>query len=61
MPKFMTINEVARSGLISEHYLRLMLKRGELPHIKSGTRVLINVPALIEKLDAMSRRGDGNE
>ena len=61
MPEFKTINEVAKSGLISEHYLRLMLKRGELPHIKSGNRVLVNVTALVEKLDAMSRGAEADE
>lgn len=55
MPEFKTIREVARTGLISEHYLRMMVKRGECPCIKSGNRVLVNVPALREKLDAMSK------
>ena len=61
MPEFKTIREVARTGLISEHYLRLMVKRGECPCIKSGNRVLVNVPALRDKLDAMSRGADSNE
>lgn len=55
MPEFKTIREVARTGLISEYYLRMMVKRGECPCIKSGNRVLVNVPALREKLDAMSK------
>lgn len=56
MLEFKTIRQVARTGIISEHYLRLMVERGECPCIKSGNRVLINVPALLEKLDEMSRR-----
>lgn len=55
MPEFKTIREVARTGLISEHYLRMMVKKGECPCIKSGNRVLVNVTALREKLDAMSK------
>ena len=55
MPEFKTIRQVARTGIISEHYLRLMVKKGECPCIKSGNRVLINVPALLEKLEEMSR------
>ena len=55
MPEFKTIKEVARTGLISEYYLRQMVKCGQCPCIKSGNRVLINVPALMEKLDEMSR------
>ena len=53
--QFMSIREVARTGLISEHYLRIMVKKGECPCIKSGKKVLVNVPALREKLDAMSK------
>lgn len=53
--KFMSIREVARTGLISEHYLRLMVKKGECPCIRSGKKVLINMPALLEKLEEMSR------
>ena len=55
MPEFKTIRQTAATGLISEHYLRLMVKRGECPGIQSGTRFLVNVPALAEKLDKLSR------
>lgn len=55
MPEFKTIREVAKTGLVSEHYLRIMVKKGECPCIHSGNRVLVNVPALREKLDAMSK------
>ncbi len=55
MSEFKTIREVAKTGLISEHYLRIMVKKGECPCIKSGNRVLVNVPALKDKLEAMSR------
>lgn len=55
MPEFKTIRQTAATGLISEHYLRLMVKRGECPGIQSGSRFLINVSALAEKLDSMSR------
>lgn len=61
MPEFKTIREVAKTGLISEHYLRIMVKKGECPCIKSGNRVLVNVPALREKLDAMSKGADADE
>lgn len=61
MPEFKTIREVAKTGLISEHYLRIMVKKGECPCIKSGNRTLVNVPALREKLDAMSKGADAYE
>ncbi len=61
MPEFKTIRQTAATGLISEHYLRLMVKRGECPGIQSGNRYLVNVPALAEILDARSRSGIGGE
>ena len=61
MTEFKTIRQTAATGLISEHYLRLMVKRGECPGIQSGNRYLVNVPALAEILDARSRSGIGGE
>ena len=54
MAEFKTIRETAATGLISEHYLRLMVKRGECPGIQNGTRFLINFEKLVEKLDRQS-------
>ena len=59
--KFKSIREIAKTGLISEHYLRIMVKKGECPCIKSGNKYLINEAALIEKLDAMSRGAEADE
>lgn len=50
-PKFMTIRETAATGILSEHHLRLMAKRRELPGIYSGTRFKVNYPLLVEKLN----------
>jgi hypothetical protein len=55
MPNFLTIRQTAATGLISEHYLRLMVARGECPGIRSGNRFLVNVTALSEILDRASR------
>ena len=57
MPEFKTVRQVAASGLISEHFLRQMVAKGECPGFYSGTRYLINVKALAEILDARSREG----
>ena len=43
---FMTIREVAKTGILSEHTIRMMVKAGEVPHIKVGNRILINYPSL---------------
>lgn len=50
-PKFMTIRETAATGILSEHHLRLMAKRHELPGIYAGTKFMINYPLLVEKLN----------
>lgn len=55
MKEFMSIREVAKTGLISEYFLRAMVKKGECPCVMSGSKVLVNVAALREKLDLMSR------
>lgn len=34
IPRMMTIREIAKTGLLPEHALRLMLKAGKLPAIK---------------------------
>lgn len=49
---FMTIREVARTGILPEHAIRQMVKAGQVPFIKTGNRVLINYPKFIEQLKA---------
>ncbi len=48
---YQTIREVAQSGLISEHYLRKMVCKGDCPGFYSGNRFLVNVDKLVQKLD----------
>lgn len=55
MPNFRTIRQVAATGIISEHYLRQMVARGECLGVWSGNRFLVNLSALAEQLDAQSR------
>ena len=52
-------NAVKTTGL-SAYYLRNGCKDGSIPHIMSGTTYLINVPALLEKLDRESREKNNN-
>ena len=47
---FQTIRQVAKSGLISEHYLRLRLKQSKLPGFYSGKRFIVDYEALVEML-----------
>jgi len=53
IPRMMTIREIAKTGLLPEHALRLMLKEGKLPAIFVGKKALINYDNLCEKLSAL--------
>lgn len=55
MPIFKTVRQTAATGILSEHRLRLMVAEGICPGIQTGNRFLINVEALAEMLDRMSR------
>lgn len=52
-PTMMTIREIAGTGLMSEHALRMMLKAGKLPAIFIGKKALINYDKLCAELQAL--------
>lgn len=56
---FKTIRQTAALGIISEHFLRQMVARGECPGFRSGNRFLIDVEALKRKLAEMSATKGG--
>ena len=49
-PRMMTIREIAKEGVLTEHALRLMLKAGRLPAIYIGSKALVNYDNLLEQL-----------
>lgn len=53
-PKMMTIREIAKTGILPEHALRLMLKAGQLPAIYIGKKALINYDKLCEQLNNLN-------
>ncbi len=53
-PKMMTIREIAQTGILPEHALRLMLKAGQLPAIYIGKKALINYDKLCEQLNNLN-------
>lgn len=59
IPQFLTIRQTAKTGILSEHALRLRQKQGKLPHIMSGTKCLVNYPLLVELLNNESRQAMG--
>ena len=51
-PRMMTIRQVAQTGILPEHTLRMMSKSNQLPQILIGkqNKVLINYDKLVEQL-----------
>lgn len=56
-PKFLTIRQVAATGILTEHHLRLMEKQHKLPGIYSGNRFKVNYGLLVEQLNRESVEG----
>lgn len=52
-PNMRTVRQIAKTGLLSEHALRIMLKAGKLPAIYIGNKALINYDKLCEQLSAL--------
>ena len=60
VPRFMSIREVAKTGLLSEYTLRLMDKQKQLPCVyvgQSGKKCLINFDRLVEQLNQATQKG----
>lgn len=49
---FQKIPEACKTTGLSQFFLRQGCKNGTVPHIKSGTTYMINIPALLRQLDA---------
>ena len=57
MKTFLTVREAARTGILSEYAIRLMLKSDNPPpHITVNKKVMINYPLFIEWLDNESNK-----
>ena len=52
MIPFQKIADAVKTTGLSAYYLRNGCKDGTVPHIKSGKKYLINVPALLRMLNA---------
>lgn len=56
MAEFKTIRETAKTGLLSQYRLRILVANGQCPGIYAGNRFLVNVKALSEMLEAQSKK-----
>ena len=54
-PMMLTVREIARTGLMPEHALRVLLKMGKLPAVYVGKKALINYAALCDQLHALGK------
>ena len=52
-PTMMTIREIARTGILSEHALRVMVKESKLPVLYVGRKALINYDSLCDALKTL--------
>lgn len=57
IPRFMSIREVAKTGILSEYTLRLMEKQKQLPCLYSGRKCLVNFDRLVEQLNNPTLEG----
>lgn len=49
-PQMLTVRETAKTGILPEHAIRLMLKQGKIPAVYIGKKALINYDKLCEQL-----------
>ena len=61
VPRFMSIREVAKTGLLTEYTLRLMEKQNRLPCVYTGRKCLINFDRLVEQLNNPAGKGSDSE
>lgn len=55
-PKMMTIRQVAKTGLMPEHALRVLLKNGDLPVVFVGKKAFVNYNALCRQLTDLGKK-----
>lgn len=46
------IKKIDNSSAITEYFIRSLIKSGEIPSIKSGTKVLVDLDCLISYIDS---------
>lgn len=48
LPQMMTVRQIAKTGLLPENAIRVMLKNGQIKAVYSGRKALINFDNLCE-------------
>ena len=60
-PVFQGVAQTRKITGLARDMLYRGAKTGEYPHIKSGNRVLFNVPALLDVLEQQARNGEAGQ
>ena len=53
-PQMMTVRQIAKTGLLPENAIRVMLKNGQIKAVYSGRKALINFDNLCEYLKTLT-------
>lgn len=51
IPRLLTVRQTAKTEILPEHTIRILLKTGWIPAIYVGKKALINFDKLVEKLE----------
>ena len=54
IPQMLTIRETAKTGILPEHALRVLIRENKIPYILVGNKALINFNALCERLSSQT-------
>lgn len=58
---YLTIRDAATATGLSQRYLRDGCRAGTVPHIRSGSKYYIYVPALLAELEAQAKSNGGGQ
>ncbi len=56
MPAFVTIRAFVRPSGLSEGMIRNLVRQGQIPFLRSGNRVLIDVQGALDAIRTIARR-----
>ena len=56
---FQSIKDACNSTGLSQHFLRQGVIAGTIPHIRAGKKIFVNVPLLIQQMNAESVKSTG--
>ena len=57
---YQSIRDTVQITGLSEYYLRTRIRDGKIKHIRSGSKILINLPVLLAELEQQSAEQANN-